>query len=145
MENTALTGWSDEYSVHLSEIDEQHKQIFELILKVYDEVVKPSGKLKQLIAELVDYTIYHFRLEEEMLLRSKYPDFEEHKRIHDILIRRVREFQLRIAADERGIGMELLQFLQKWLVEHILEEDRSYTPFIDKAFNKQSWWKKLFS
>lgn len=144
MVSTALTQWSDEYSVHLDEIDEQHKQIFTLIEKVHKEVVSPSGQLDQLITELVDYTVHHFRLEEEMMLRSKYPHFDAHKGIHDGLIKQVQDFQKRIAAGERGIGMELLLFLQSWLIEHIMQEDKSYTPFIDKTFNKQSWWKKLF-
>lgn len=38
--------------------------------------------LGSIIDELVDYTVSHFRTEEEMMKRTGYPDLENHKQIH---------------------------------------------------------------
>ena len=141
---SGMMTWSDEYSVHLGEIDEQHQKIVELINMVHDELVKPTGKLKEVLRNLVDYTVHHFRLEEEMMLRAKSPDSEAHKQLHNVPIDQVRRFRDRTEGGEKGVGMELLHFLQKWLITHICQEDKAYIPYVDKHINKSSWWSLLW-
>ena len=124
-----IVTWSQEFSVNIQEIDDQHKVIVDLINEVNDAVAGNGGPetVKQVIEQLVDYTTVHFTIEEALMRMFHYPGYEQHKQIHTKLLGRVLAFQKQYAKGNTQISSELLYFLRDWLLNHIVKVDREYS------------------
>lgn len=126
--------WSDEYSVGISEIDEQHKTLFTLIDRLHQAIMHKEGSkvCGGILNELVDYTRIHFALEQTLMRIGGYPDYDEHCGLHKDLVDEVEALQHKIASGQAAISFELLQFLRNWLSKHILGEDMKYGAYFQK-------------
>ena len=61
--------WSEDLSVGLEEIDEQHKILINLINRLFNEaILKRADKalISDILDELIQYTIVHFAVEESL-------------------------------------------------------------------------------
>ncbi|MDR1228685.1 MAG: bacteriohemerythrin [Azoarcus sp.] len=123
--------WSDEYSVGIPEIDEQHKMLFDLIDKIHVAIFEHKGTSAcvSVLDELVDYTRIHFALEQSLMHMGGYPEYEEHCILHRELVAEVEAMQSKIHSGSAAISFELLHFLRTWLSKHILGEDKRYGEF----------------
>ncbi|SFD00287.1 bacteriohemerythrin [Clostridium uliginosum] len=125
-----MNSWSDRYSIDVELIDTQHKKLFEILDRSYDLLLNKFqldkyDKIIEILTELKDYTVYHFKCEEEYQLSIGYTKFLSHKIIHDGFIKRLEEVNLsEIDQDQDEYLKELLDFVQKWIVEHILGVDK---------------------
>ncbi|MDR2208025.1 MAG: bacteriohemerythrin [Azoarcus sp.] len=152
--------WSDQFSVGIPEIDEQHKTLFDLINMIHTGILDHKGTAAcvEVLNELVDYTRVHFGLEETLMRVSKYPEYEDHRGLHRELVSEVVVLQEKIHSGKAAISFELLYFLRTWLTKHILGEDMKYAAFFalnesagfgdwviqsDRAIQKRKkkWWK----
>lgn len=140
-----MIAWNDEYSVDIREIDDQHQVIVELINRLYGALATRARHtvVEEILDELVRYTRIHFAVEECLLRVFGYPGYEEHKAIHDRIVERVQIYQNQYRGGCRQIGMELLYFLKDWLVDHIREEDRAYSPHLTRNSGLSRWLRVL--
>ena len=118
------------YTVGDESLDAQHKQILGVINELYEAMQKGVDykAVKPLLDRLVQYTVNHFRQEEESLLAHQYPDFAQHKALHDKM--RQKTIALRDNAN-LVTGRDLLLFLKEWWSNHIQEQDKKYTPYLN--------------
>ncbi len=136
--------WSDELSVGLQEIDEQHKILINLINRLFNEAILHKADktvISAILEELVQYTIVHFAVEESLFRIFDYPDAEMHQVHHDKLKQEVSSFQKKFAGGA-VIDIELMNFLRKWLTHHIMMDDKKYTPFFLEKGLKAKWTKQ---
>ena len=128
---TALIEWSDELSVGIQEIDDQHQLLVTLLNKLHTAIHQHHGKAaaQAILSELVEYTKIHFVVEESLMRILGFPGYADHKTQHDILIDEVKELQEKLASGKKSISFELLHFLRMWLTKHIMNEDQQYGPF----------------
>ena len=124
--------WSDDYSVALDEVDEQHKWLFDATNRLHDETTKAVHSrqvIGEIIEGLMDYTMNHFIMEEELFQRYAYPQAQSHKAQHNqftaTILRTLMDFES--GAD---VESEVLETLKNWLVQHILKTDTAYVPFL---------------
>lgn len=131
----ALVTWSDEFTLGMQEIDEQHRVLIELINRVWVAVVKRVDRAEALpiLEELEKYTITHFTAEEVFMREIAYADFREHKIEHDTFVSRIAAEKAKIAAGQ-PVALELVHFLKDWLINHILVADKAYAD----QYRKQS-------
>ena len=124
--------WNDTYSVKINAIDLQHKKLFSLIDELHNAMMtgKASDIMGKTLAGLVDYTKTHFKDEEAMLTKVKYPDIVKHKGIHDELVKKATEFEQKFKSGKLTISIEILQFLGDWIKNHIMNKDQQYATFI---------------
>jgi hemerythrin len=108
-------------------IDEQHKQLFAALndfLKAYNDK-KSNEDLKKSLDFLNDYTIKHFYEEEQLQKKYEYPDYENHKGLHEALKKVVRDLQVQLIM--KGGSAELFDDVQAkvgdWLVAHVKSQD----------------------
>jgi len=65
---------------------------------------------------------------EEVLMReSGYPEFDQHKEIHNAFRRKNGEFYLALCNGRTDALGEMVSFLSDWFLEHIVKCDRRYT------------------
>lgn len=142
MDVKPLLEWSDEkLSVGLQEIDEQHKVLVALINRLHEAIVTQheDDEIRDILNELVQYTVIHFAVEESLMRIFHYPAYEEHKRHHEDLTRQVIEIKKKIDSGEEKVSLELLNFLRHWLTTHIMGEDKRYGPFLVSQGLKPEW------
>ncbi len=147
-----LIDWTNDLSVGIEEIDEQHKILVSLVNRLYQGIIHQTDVtvLQEVLNELVQYTIVHFSVEESLMRIFDYPSYEEHKQYHLELTQQVKNFSGKFKSGKATISMELLSFLRKWLTNHIMVEDKKYTPFfldrgLKKSWAKRSWIGKIWN
>lgn len=130
----ALVTWSDKYSMNIKEIDEQHKNLVRMINELHDAMLNAKSKELALgiIDEMAEYTQYHFSTEEKYMVQYKYPEYAAHKKEHDKFIQQVGDFKKDYESGKAGLSFDLLNFLKNWLVNHIQESDKKYSPFFNE-------------
>ncbi len=124
----SMINWSDKYSVNVSEMDNQHKELVNILNELYDAMMagKSNAVLSPVIAKLINYTRKHFAAEELFMQKYAYPAYESHKREHAAFIMKVQEFQTNFNAGKITLSLDISNFLKNWLVNHISIEDKKY-------------------
>ena len=137
----AFFEWDPRFSVNIAEIDQQHKKLIGFINRL-NEVMQPRDQdmlksaMKELIIqasvinEMVDYSRYHFSTEEGYMLKYSYPDYERHEKEHEFFIHEVRMFKTDFDNGKVVLSIQIMQFLKKWMGNHILGTDKAYEPFL---------------
>jgi hemerythrin len=127
----ALIEWTEDFSVSVEEIDKQHKKLVAMINNLHDAMTQGKGNdyIKEIIDELVQYSIYHFATEEKYFDKFSYPDTEKHKQIHKDFIAKVSDFRKEYNEGNVMLTIEVMEFLSNWLQNHILGDDMEYSDF----------------
>lgn len=122
--------WKDEYCIGIDKIDNQHKHLFEIGNRAYDLLndqfrLDKYDRIVEIIEELRQYTIYHFKSEEEYMQSISYKKFFSQKVQHDYFIKKINEVDLsEIDENQDAYLKDLLAFVFEWILKHILEEDK---------------------
>lgn len=124
--------WSDNFSVNIIEMDQQHKKLVGFINDLHDarQANKDQEVLGKILNELVDYTKTHFKGEESLLQNYNYPDYNSQKSEHDSLVQKVLHMQKVYYSGDTNITTDIAILMNDWLVEHILVEDKKYGKFL---------------
>ncbi|MDF1548994.1 MAG: hemerythrin family protein [Bacteroidales bacterium] len=88
--------WSDKLAFNNDKIDNQHKEIFELVNEMIEteKLFPKSEKFAEILSKLTDYGRYHFKTEEALMQSSTYPNFNEHFKEHQEYIYQVAMFNV---------------------------------------------------
>lgn len=120
--------WSPDYELGILLIDQQHRRIVDYINDLDRLAGQPDAQLgvARVLYDLVDYTESHFSFEEALMERAGYDGLDDHHHLHRKFTFHI-ESLMRRHEDGEEVAEPLLQVLEKWLLHHILEEDRDYT------------------
>jgi hemerythrin len=129
----ALINWHPSFSVQVEELDEQHQLLVKMINDLYDamNVGKDKQILGKLINQLVIYATMHFAREEHYFEKYEYPEIDFHKEEHDDFEDKVSEFERDFLNGSQNLSHEIMGFLGKWLVNHIMGSDKKYGPWFN--------------
>jgi len=117
--------WGHTYSIGNDLVDNQHKKLMELINTLHRiESGESDEDINDVLNELVNYTVYHFKSEEELQQKHNYPGYEAHKEIHKQLVSEVSKKLELLKTGDEAIKEKLMIFLTDWLKDHILGEDK---------------------
>jgi len=128
-----MVKWKSDYEIGVSLIDEQHRKLFEIANSAYellrnDFYVDKYDKIIEILGELKDYTVFHFKSEEEYMLSIGYKRFLSHKVEHENFINEINNVNLaEIDANQDESVKELLGFVVDWIDKHILDQDKLIT------------------
>ena len=130
----ALMEWTDDLSVSVKEIDEQHKKLIGLINSLHAAMLAKQGKqvLEKTIEELAAYTVYHFKTEENYMQKFAYPQYYFHKKEHDAFVKKVGDFQADFSSGKLGLSVEIMNFQKDWVTNHIKGTDKGYSATFHK-------------
>ncbi|MCL1794742.1 MAG: bacteriohemerythrin [Oscillospiraceae bacterium] len=132
--------WDPGFETGNGEVDAQHRQVFRLVNKLVEECMNKTApeKLKETLDFLVGYTVRHFSDEEALQLQCGYPGYEKHKQIHDDFIETVGGLVRRFAesGSSEWLSGDVNKILVRWLVNHIMHEDKKIGEYIKKGEKK---------
>ncbi|WP_163338643.1 bacteriohemerythrin [Desulfopila sp. IMCC35008] len=125
--------WRNTFSVGVAELDDQHKRLVGMINRLIDEqkTLTTPETIAELITEMTDYALEHFRAEEYLMAEYGYERKDEHVKVHHDFINRTQGF-MAAPVGPNLLSKELLEFLKSWLVGHILNEDMQYKPLFQQ-------------
>ncbi len=143
--------WSSVLDTGIEEIDNQHRRLVDYINELGEARKTNDMKLVgKVIDDTIDYTISHFGFEESLIEEAGYKMLRPHKKVHELFVRRVADFQKRFKAGE-DISEELHALLSRWLVSHIKHDDHAYAECVKKYLNlpdtpkrQQTWIERFF-
>jgi hemerythrin len=123
-----LINWTDELSVGVKDIDNQHKKLVDLINLLNDEMRTGNSKnvLEKIFNDLIEYTVKHFSFEENLMQRISYVNFISHKKGHDELAQKVKKFVEDFKTGKIMLSIEVRDFLKDWILNHIQKVDKLY-------------------
>ena len=120
--------WKEEYSIGLETIDQQHKKFIEILNKLSEAFLKQDrqGIIKDVLKELEEYAENHFALEEKYFHDFDYENTKEHEDGHKIFRLQIQRIWKQLEDGDELLEYEMFQFMNDWLIEHILKEDKKY-------------------
>lgn len=114
--------------IGVPEIDEEHKTLFELISKTDSALKAGDGSIAEaltLLNELKQYAQNHFAHEEAYMEQIHDAELKRQKAEHAAFIEKINSYSFANVTDENAktIMLDLLEYLSKWLMGHILGSD----------------------
>ncbi len=120
--------WSEQFAVGESEIDAQHKNLFEAIrelqLEMYGEV-QPAVVVEKVL-QLQQYSVGHFASEQALFepYKDLLPMYKDHMAQHASFVEITNSFASRAQIEGEAMVGEMHDFLNKWLIGHIINMDQ---------------------
>jgi hemerythrin-like metal-binding protein len=127
--------WDSSLSVHVKEIDEDHRRLVDLLNILGHAVAQgdPTRYIEAVLEELISLTIWHFRHEERLMLKHDYQGLAEHKSEHEQLIESVRDLQQKFLRGGGPLSSKDIEFLEHWLTEHIYVADMQMGSYLGEV------------
>jgi hemerythrin len=132
--SSELITWSDTFSFGIKLIDDQHKELVDLVNEMFFHATGNAEQeheyFSKVIQKAVHYIKVHFATEEKMMRAIYYPDYAEHKRCHDCFILDVLD-NIRDYETEKHYSLfSFTKFLKDWVLSHIGIMDKQYHLYI---------------
>jgi hemerythrin len=130
--------WTPAISVDVKTIDDQHKKLFEILNRAL--LIRQRGmdhrEMIEVLRELVDYSDYHFRTEDDYMLDNNYPLFQNHRKEHGQYLRKMSRLLEAFEKNEPGLPDEIGAFLEQWWLKHVSESDLRYARYFKSSLTK---------
>lgn len=125
--------FTEKLSVGIPSIDKQHATLVGIVnslFEQYENNADHTASAKALV-KLQIYVANHFKHEEELFEKYNWPQINEHKSAHAILVEKIKDIESDLSQenDEKN-SLRLMNLLKEWLSQHILVEDKAYAEFL---------------
>ena len=126
---------TDELRTGISLIDSDHRELADRVNELFDAMESGAGgqRLRSAMDELIAYTSEHFGREEAEMRRIDYVAALAHQAEHAKLLKQVIELKKVVEAGGKLNVPALIEFLDTWLHEHILDADMKLAAALKRA------------
>lgn len=116
----SLLQWKPEYSVGVISMDDEHREMIDLINEIYGKLkANPdTDQIEQCLGDIFSTISMHFALEERLMKKSGYAEYQAHKDDHEKLLDQIRDLMDDFAADTSSGAVKLEQSLSDWFAGH---------------------------
>lgn len=125
--------WNDYLKIDIEALDAQHKRLTDIVNNFYNIVLSGRNNIaveEKVLQDLFDYGKEHFVTEESLMRKNAYPGFSEHRTEHNKHTSELVELYERHQSGKL-IDRDILNFIKKWLKEHILKADKELGLFLN--------------
>jgi hemerythrin len=121
----SLLKWKPEYSVGIDSMDGEHREMMDLINTTYEKLENESetGQIEDCLGEILSTISMHFALEERIMQRSGYAEYQAHKNDHEKLLDQIRDLMDVFFDDPVAGGKRLEEKLSSWFATHFSSFD----------------------
>lgn len=129
-----LMEWDDSFSVGVSSLDAQHRELVETIDEFAQAFFDGQSQkvMARILSRLIAFTKTHFQIEENLMIEYGYEDFFAHREEHKHMAQKVLDLQDKFERGERDVALDTFNFLRSWLMDHILKTDMAYREFFQE-------------
>ncbi len=120
--------FTDALRTGIEEIDSQHEVLIDIHNELVEAMQKNHGNrvMNEILARLFQYSKEHFQDEEALLEAHHYPELQKHRQRHLDLVKSIRRYIFRHTRSGERITHEMVDFIGKWITDHIMVEDMAY-------------------
>lgn len=121
----SLLEWKPEFSIGNASIDHEHEQMIQQINALYDQLSAPveAANVVAVLGEIHADISAHFALEERLMQKADYVEYEDHKEDHEELLDQIHDLMENFFNDPEA-GQELLKSqLSDWFGRHFVSFD----------------------
>jgi hemerythrin len=130
--------WHPKYSVHNEVIDAQHKEFFSIFNQLVDLHKSVSTDVDLILRDLVQFLSEQFHQEHLIMEKTKYPDFLQHSKEHDMFIDKIQRTLNRYGKNDEQLVYDILDSLNQWISLHILKTDLKYGEYLAPTREEES-------
>jgi hemerythrin len=118
--------WNDKHSVGLPEIDADHRALFRIAEQLYENIENGTAQdnLDGYLARLDSYAKFHFETEENLMRRTLFPGYAQHRREHESFAARISNLKRLARSGSADRAEALMDFLRNWIEQHFGEDHR---------------------
>ena len=114
--------WEDRFSVDIPIIDNQHKRLITMTNDLHKACLLSDSveeQFRKTVRDAVYYVKYHFTTEEEIMVKTAYPGYLDHKRIHTEFAQEVLKNALYFDERKKYAPHQFVRFLRNWVLSHV--------------------------
>jgi hemerythrin len=117
-----------------SSIDSEHDLQMQLLDSLAQALEKGDdfSAAKHVLEQFIEFSDMHFLSEQLVMRLHNYPAYEIHLEEHTRLMKKVREIKEAVFQGQRAPGLQLIQELREWLIDHIASEDVAFGEFLQR-------------
>ena len=125
--------WTHELLTGMKSIDLQHQVLFNCLDGLQTALASANrhAAMQRAFDELEAFARVHFSTEEALMQKFNYPLIAPHIAEHEAFGRELEA--IKHQSLEIDVCDQLVEFLQRWLAEHIGKTDHQYVPFLQRA------------
>ena len=126
-----IVEWNDSYCLGIELLDSHHQHLIVLLNDYYNAVSQERNldEIRRIFNELFKYADYHFKAEEEMMRAFGYGKIQLHVSEHESFENRLNELQASLISSKDEFDVEVICFLEEWLLNHILLSDKNFVDY----------------
>ena len=136
-----LLSWSEAFSCGIKIIDDQHKELVNLINEMFHHVSKDENEEREYFEksmhQTVKYTEAHFKTEEKLMSLAKVPGYKEHKNAHETFEENIACYIRNFEENKSPLLLEFANSLKEWFLSHTAVKDKEYFDCFKKSFANQ--------
>ncbi|PWC54319.1 bacteriohemerythrin [Azospirillum sp. TSO22-1] len=136
MPDATMLAWKDAWSIGVPEIDCEHAALVQDFARLIDPARRGDHAFQRAALDaLIEHVCRHFDHEEHLMREYAYPEFRRHAEVHALLLKQLTHFEALLNAQpEEGAGPSILDFLGRWLLDHIQEDDMRFGVYLRDLF-----------
>ncbi len=131
----AFINWSEEFITGIKSIDDQHRNLVDLVNKFEEASRRGKGSriMSEILKNLVGYTQEHFAHEEKIMKECEFPGLEQHRARHRQLLQKIEQFQFEFDTEGHRITVAVRELLIYWVRSHIVQDDMAYVRHLEQS------------
>ncbi|WP_052339540.1 bacteriohemerythrin [Gorillibacterium massiliense] len=126
--------WREELNIGIDIVDEQHQELVRRMNEFMTACTQKQGKevIEETLRFLASYVVEHFHDEEQLMARSQFPEYEQHREEHERFVADVNALLSQIETSGVSVltTIKLNRTLVDWLINHIQKNDQTFGDYL---------------
>jgi len=120
-----LIEWKKEFELGIPAVDTEHRELIALINETYAELQSSRSKntILDFLGEIFAKISAHFALEETIMRKQHYDQYQDHKADHERLLDEIRDIMDDYEDGVMPSTTQLSQRFSEWFSEHFRTRD----------------------
>ena len=122
----SLIEWRKEFETGIPDVDHEHHELVDIINRLHEHIVSGADRshVTKFLGEVFAKIAAHFALEESIMRKHAYDEYEEHKAEHERLLDEIRDIMdAQQDNPSSTYGDNLSSTVRDWFVNHFKSKD----------------------
>lgn len=118
----SLIEWRKEFETGIPSVDHEHRELVDLINRLHEHMASGAdqARVAEFLGEVFARIAAHFALEESIMRKHAYDEYEAHKAEHEKLLDEIRDIMDGASTEYAG---SLSTVVRDWFVNHFKSKD----------------------
>jgi hemerythrin-like metal-binding protein len=122
----SLIEWRKEFETGIPDVDHEHRELVDIINRLHEHITSGADRshITKFLGEVFAKIAAHFALEESIMRKHAYDEYEAHKAEHERLLDEIRDIMdAQRDNPSSAYGDSLSSTVRDWFVNHFKSKD----------------------